>query len=362
MKHRRRVEVDLEATGLLEGVHGPARTARKLLVRELLADGFTVEDLRDAVAKDRIALLPIERLLRSDSRHVPRYSVEQVAELAGVSLEDLQTANAALGLPVAGPGVSALEVDLALARQLAVALAAGLSLETIAEVDRTIARGVRKMVAASRTAVIETTLRPGMTEHLAAHAWKAAAPLVTNVTSRIALAFEAHLLNLIEDDHIGAARIGAGQTAEVRAVSVAFVDLVGFTELGELLSPEALGGVARRLERMAAGLVSPPTILAKTIGDSLMLVSPDPRDLLDTTLALVDQAGVFDGFPSIRAGVAHGDANERGGESYGQTVNLASRITGAAPPGALIANDALRRQTAEAFRWTPFVAGRLKGV
>jgi hypothetical protein len=74
------------------------------VVRELLADGFTVEDLRDAVAKDRIALLPIERLLRSDSRHVPRYSVEQVAELAGVSLEHLQAANAALGLPVAAPG------------------------------------------------------------------------------------------------------------------------------------------------------------------------------------------------------------------------------------------------------------------
>jgi adenylate cyclase len=168
MKHRRRRgEVDLEAKGLLEGVHGPARTGRELLVRELLADGFTVEDLRDAVAKDRIALLPIERLLRSDSRHVPRYSVEQVAELAGVSLEDLQAANTALGLPVATPGVSALsEVDLALARQLAVALAAGLSIETIAEVDRTIARGVRKMVAASRTAVIETTLRPGMTERL----------------------------------------------------------------------------------------------------------------------------------------------------------------------------------------------------
>jgi adenylate cyclase len=186
--------------------------------------------------------------------------------------------------------------------------------------------------------------------------------LVTNVTSRIALAFEAHLLKLIEDDYIGAARIGAGETPEVRPISVAFVDLVGFTELGELLSPEALGGVARRLERMAVGFVSPPTIVAKTIGDSLMLVSADPRDLLDTTLALVDQAGVFDGFPSVRAGVAHGDANEHSGEWYGETVNLASRVTDAAPPGAVIANDALRQQAPEAFRWTPFVAGRLKGV
>jgi adenylate cyclase len=108
-----------------------------------------------------------------------------------------------------------------------------------------------------------------MTEHQAAHAWEAAAQLVANVTSRVALAFEAHLLKTIQDDYIGADRIGAGDTAEVRPVSIAFADLVGFTQLGELLSPEELGRVARRLERMAAGLVNPPTIVATTIGDAL---------------------------------------------------------------------------------------------
>jgi adenylate cyclase len=357
------VEVDLEAEGLLEGVHGAARTGRELLLRELLDDGLTLGELRDAVARDRVALLPSERVLHSDGRHLPRYTAEQVAELAGVSPEDLRAATAALGLPAAPPGVRAhSEIDLTLARQLRVALAGGFSIESIADVDRTIARGVRQMAAAARTAVIETTLRPGMTEHEAAHAWEAAAQLVTNVTSRIALAFEAHLLKAIEDDYLGAARIGAGETADVHPVSIAFVDLVGFTRLGELLLPEELGRIARRLERLAGSFASPPTIVAKTIGDSVMLVSSDPGDLLCATLGLVKQAGELADFPPLRAGVAHGDANEQSGEWYGETVNLANRITDAAPPGVVVATDALRRRVPEGFGWTPFVTGELRGV
>ena len=64
--------VDLEAEGLLDGVHGPARIARERLLRELLEDGMTLEELRDAVVKDRIALVPSERLLQSGDRHVQR--------------------------------------------------------------------------------------------------------------------------------------------------------------------------------------------------------------------------------------------------------------------------------------------------
>ena len=120
-----RVDIDLGAEGLLDGVHESARAAREALLRELLKDGLTLEELRDAVARDRIALLPSERLLRSDGRHAPRYTAEQVAELAGVSMEDLRAANAALGLTDARPGVPAhTELDVALARQLAAARAA----------------------------------------------------------------------------------------------------------------------------------------------------------------------------------------------------------------------------------------------
>ncbi len=64
-----RTGVDFEVEGLLDGVHGSARMARERLLRELLEDGLTLQELRDAMAKDRIALVPSEPLLQNGDRH-----------------------------------------------------------------------------------------------------------------------------------------------------------------------------------------------------------------------------------------------------------------------------------------------------
>ena len=56
-------EVDFEAEGLLEGVEGSAREARLELLRELADEGVPLEELRVAVEEQRLALLPVERVL-----------------------------------------------------------------------------------------------------------------------------------------------------------------------------------------------------------------------------------------------------------------------------------------------------------
>jgi adenylate cyclase len=120
----------------------------------------------------------------------------------------------------------------------------------MSEVDRVIARGIAQMVAACRGAVLQATLRPGMTELEAAQVWaQGSERLVPIATRRIALAFEAHLRHGIERLRISAAEIGAGKIAGARAVSVAFADIVGFTRLGEILprrSSARLRGDSRR--------------------------------------------------------------------------------------------------------------------
>ncbi|TMK75825.1 MAG: adenylate/guanylate cyclase domain-containing protein, partial [Actinobacteria bacterium] len=58
--------IDFEAEGLLKGTRGKAREARKELLEELAADGVSLEDLRRAVEDDRLALLPVERVLEGD--------------------------------------------------------------------------------------------------------------------------------------------------------------------------------------------------------------------------------------------------------------------------------------------------------
>lgn len=103
-------------------------------------------------------------------------------------------------------------------------------------------------------------------------------------------------------------------------------------------------------------------MIAKTIGDALMLIGTDPRDLLQTTVNLVEQVTELSCFPAIRAGVTQGQAHERAGEWYGETVNLANRITKAAPAGVVLATDAVRNQVPEGFSWKPFSSGKLNGV
>ena len=52
-------------------------------------------------------------------------------------------------------------------------------------------------------------------------------------------------------------------------------------------------------------------------------------------------------FPALRIGMADGPATTRGGDWFGATVNVASRIAGCAKPGQLLATEALQEQTSE---------------
>ena len=60
-------------------------------------------------------------------------------------------------------------------------------------------------------------------------------------------------------------------------MTVAFADLVGFTRLGEELPPAGLERVAARLTELAQSVTDAPVRLVKSIGDAVMLASPDAR-------------------------------------------------------------------------------------
>jgi adenylate cyclase len=145
---------------------------------------------------------------------------------------------------------------------------------------------------------------------------------------------------------------------------VAFADLVGFTELGESVEAEELGGLAQRLTDLAEEAGRGPVRLVKTIGDAVMLVAPEPAPLLDATLEMVESAE-GEGLPPLRAGLAFGPAVNRWGDWYGSTVNLASRLCSRARPRSVLIPADLRDHLGDAAeRYTFSQAGqkRLKGV
>src|SRR5689334_11299119 len=72
--------IDFEAEGLLDGVDGDARNARQELLEQLAEDGASLDELKRAVAENRLAFLPVERVLAGDGR----YTAREVAEKSGL--------------------------------------------------------------------------------------------------------------------------------------------------------------------------------------------------------------------------------------------------------------------------------------
>src|SRR5207302_7437922 len=143
-----------------------------------------------------------------------------------------------------------------------------------------------------------------------------------------------------------------------------FADLVGFTRLGEAVSPEELGRLANRLADLARDITVPPVRFIKTIGDAVMLVCPQPAPLLDVVIKLVDAVDTDNDFPRLRAGVASGMAVCRAGDWFGSPVNVASRVTGVARPATVLAADSVWEAIGDAGDFDGSFAGtrRLKGI
>jgi adenylate cyclase len=139
---------------------------------------------------------------------------------------------------------------------------------------------------------------------------------------------------------------------------------VGFTELGEQLAPYDLERLARRLADAAREAASTPVRFVKSVGDAVMLVSPEPMPLLLAMLNLVELAPAND-LPPLRIGVASGSAVTRAGDWFGSPVNLASRVTAAARPGTVLVADSTRALIDDdpaPVQWSSAGAHRLKGV
>ena len=80
-----------------------------------------------------------------------------------------------------------------------------------------------------------------------------------------------------------------------------------------------------------------------------MFVCPETDPLLEATLLLMEVADRDEHLPALRAGVARGPALGRAGDWYGRPVNLASRITGKAPEGGVLATHEVVETVAGEF-------------
>jgi adenylate cyclase len=351
---------DVEALGLLDDLQGRARQERAELIKWLLARGFDVDQIRSEFSP---MLLPAHRATGDDGTLV---SPREISKSSGVSLELLQRLHRAVGMVRADdPDArrqSRADAESVLPAARLVDL--GLDAEQVVLIVRLLMDGLTGAAAAMRQAALHASLHPGATELELAQAIEVLAydvqPILGPMVDPL---LRLALRHSVETEAINAVERTAGTLPGAREVAVAFADLVGFTQLGEQMPPEDLGLVAFRLADLAHEAVASPVQFVKTIGDAVMLVCADPLTLLRTVLDLVD-AAVADDLPRLRVGLAFGHAINRAGDWYGSPVNLASRVTGAAPASTVRVTESARRAIGDptGIEWSAPEARHLKGI
>ncbi|MGV0633382.1 adenylate/guanylate cyclase domain-containing protein [Mycolicibacillus trivialis] len=352
-------------TELLDGLEGAARAERAELIDWLLEQGVTIEEI--GATGTPPFLLATRRVVGDDGVYV---SARETATRYGLDLDLLQRLQRAVGLAgVDDPDAAVhMRADAEAAARIKEFLDLGLDPDNLVAVARVLADGLANTAEVMRYTALAAVLEPGATELEIAQRSQALVsrlvPLLGPLVEDILLV---QLRHMMETEAVSASERSAGSALPgARVVTVAFADLVGFTRFGEEVPPEDLEHLANRLAGHGREVAVPPVRFVKTIGDAVMLVCPHPEPLLDALLRLVELADGADDFLRLRAGAATGPAVSRAGDWFGAPVNLASRVTGVARPGAVLVSDtvqdAVGAETGSGFRWSFAGARRLKGI
>ncbi|HEX4995106.1 MAG TPA: adenylate/guanylate cyclase domain-containing protein, partial [Methylomirabilota bacterium] len=177
----------------------------------------------------------------------------------------------------------------------------------------------------------------------------------------------------------------AAPDSDRRPVTVLFADLAGFTALSEGLDPEDVRAIQSDLFReMSESIERYEGFVEKFVGDAVMAVfgaprahEDDPERGLRAALLMRDRMGTLNRRWERRVGrplalhigintgpVVAGRIGTSADAAYavtGDTVNTASRLQSAAPPGEILISDATYQLTHHAFAFAPREAIALKG-
>ena len=329
--------------------------AQARVVARMRERGHSLEDLKRAGREGRLAFGFTEELFSEDTEPV---TVQDVARETGLEPQLIERILVILGTPKAQQRQLS-PSDVAALRHCARVLAAGFPLVAFLQLVRVYVQSMRRIADAEvrlfhlyvhepliRDAVPELEMAEEMGE-LAADILPLAAPLTEYLHTR-------YLRFFVEQDVVGHMELGLGSdTTEIElgqvTVTLCFIDLTGFTryteEEGDL---EALDVVETFVETVESTLPREATIV-KTIGDEVMVVSPDAASL---TAWAVDFLGRFPERPRPRVGIHCGAAVYRDGDYFGSQVNLAHRVVSRAQAGEVLVTD----RVAEAIEGDPRMA------
>ena len=273
------------------------------------------------------------------------YTRLQIAERSGRDLDEVRSLWRALGFAVADDGERAFtEADVRALRNVE-------ALRSIGEIDEDLMSAMTRIIGqtfarlASWQGQLVLEIVGRRPELLADGESEALTDLMDSLTPVVT---ELHdyvwRRQLAAFFSRAASNLGAGAGSTARR-GVGFVDMAGFTTFTRQSSEAELRQVLTAFETLATEVVAEHHAqIVKTIGDEILYVADTPSDTAAVALDLTERAAADDLLPSLRAGIAYGEVVSRLGDVFGQTVNIASRLTSVARTDSVLADEGLHDQ------------------
>ena len=281
----------------------------------------------------------LEQLLLDGPR---RYTRRQVARMAGMPLQRTQRLWRALGFPDAAEDETVFtDADIHALGVLSELIRSGfVDEDTEASIVRAMGQTLSRLADWQADMLADAMTRTGPDgERRPASPDEAVAVVSALLPRMLELQSYVWLRHLAANaDRLLTATAGQGDR---RVMAVGFADLVGYTSRSRGMGGRELGAMVEDFESTAAEVIAPHHgRVVKTVGDGVLFTAASAADAADIGLALPDVWAAPDR-PSLRVGIAYGAVLTRLGDVYSPVVNLASRLTSLARPGALLVDHEL---------------------
>jgi adenylate cyclase len=295
----------------------------------------------------------------------PRHTSEDVADAAGVSLQEARRLWRALGFPDAGEQAAFTDADLSALTTLVHAVHQGaIDFDTAVRLTRAVGQTMARLadwqVATLAPRVEELEAGEQATGSRIGSALRLAEQVGVPFEQLIVYAWRRHLAAAVTRlETLGA----NDEDLYTVQVTVGFADLVSFTALSNEMDEDRIGDMVEIFEsRCAAVDAGRPGRVIKTLGDSVLFVSEDPVRAMEIGLSIVDVIGNDPRLPDVRVGLATGAVVMRLGDVFGPPVNLAARLTGVARRNRVITDhETADRLPVDEFDTRPLPPRPLRG-
>jgi adenylate cyclase len=330
----------------------PFRTADVLKVRVARAceaGGLPMAGMAEAIRAGLLSFAFVESWPFEPEGSGQSQTHLELAEEAGLPFESLQRLVEAFGFARPEPG------DVVVEAERPIALLAGRLAELeivdqaiLARLARVYAEAFRRIALAEtevyHTGVEVPLLRSGLGEGRAMELASSLSPELSGMLDDAVMAAYRRQQELTwtehQIEHVEQALEDAGVSLPATPpTAMCFLDLSGYTRLTEERGDEEAAALAGRL----ADIVQQRSRLrggeaVKWVGDGVMFRFGDPSGAVASALDMVEEIPAA-GLPPAHVGVAAGPVIRQGGDYYGRTVNLASRISDRAAGGQVLVSE-----------------------